>query len=280
MTIREALAEGSSLLSASGVDTPNLDASVLLAFVQQTDRARQLAQLADELDPPIVQRFRETIQKRAQGICVAYITGNKEFRGLQFVVNPGVLVPRPETEHLVEAALDFIDTRNQKIRVLDVCTGSGCVAIALRAERPTLQVAACDLSVEALEVARINAHALLDPESITFYRSDLLVAVPGEFNLIVSNPPYVPSALIDTLSPEVRAEPRMALDGGADGLALIRRLVDQAAQRLSMGGALFIEAGADQAFEVRSIFRSAGFLHVRSIRDLSGIERITGGQRP
>jgi release factor glutamine methyltransferase len=223
-------------------------------------------------------------------VCVAHLVGRKEFRGLDFMVTPDVLVPRPDTETLVEAALDWIDQRasdaaGRMIRAIDVCTGSGCVAVSVKAERPDTAVAASDVSEAALEVARRNAERLLAPprsggDPIDFHLGDLLAPAPGPFDLIVSNPPYIPSAVVDTLSAEVRKEPRLALDGGRDGLDLIRRLVRESFLKLNPHGRLLIEAGYDQSADVAQIMRGAGFTGIGTYRDLAGIERVTGGTKP
>lgn len=289
MTIREAQAEGSGILDRARVDEPSLDASLLLAYAVGLDRSRLIARYSEAIEPSGLSRYRNFIARRADGDCVAYIVGMKEFRGLDFIVTPDVLVPRPDTETLVEAALEWIDERANgghrgPFSVLDVCAGSGCVAIALKAERPDISVSASELSDSAMAIARRNADRLLKPKfggaCIDFFLGDLTAPVPGPFDLIVSNPPYVPSEIIDGLSVEVRKEPRMALDGGNDGLDLIRRLVPESYQKLRSGGRLLVEAGHDQSAAVARLMGAAGFIDTASYRDLAGIERVTGGSRP
>lgn len=317
MIVGEALAEGAALLRKAGVDSPSLDSSLLLAASLGIDRSRLLARRSDPLAPQVEERYRNYLYRRATGDCTAYVLGSKEFRGLDFVVTPDVLVPRPDTETLVEAAAAWIDAQprdftgkgsSAPLRLLDVCTGSGCVAVSLKSERPDVDVSASDLSPAALAVARVNAERLLNSRhrdteyterapsssvpsfsssvssvadsSIRFYESDLLASVPGRFDLIVSNPPYVPSGVIPGLAVEVRREPRLALDGGADGLDLIRRLVRESRERLDGGGRLLVESGADQTARIAELMAKAGFIGIETIRDLAGLERVTGGSVP
>ena len=289
MTIREAQTEGAGILAGSRVDAPSLDASLLLAFAVGMDRARLLASYPEEIGPETLSRYRDLLARRESGDCVAYIVGSKEFRGLDFSVTPDVLVPRPDTETLVEAALEWIDDQarasgRKRLSTLDVCTGSGCVAIALKAERPELAVSAVDLSAPALELARKNAYRLLGEtrgeEPVAFFLGDLTAPVPGSFDLIVSNPPYIPSYAIDRLSPEVRKEPRLALDGGGDGLDVIRRLVGETFAKLRSGGRLLMEIGHDQTASVGRLLSSVGYCDVDSYPDLSGIERVMGATKP
>ncbi|MDR3193274.1 MAG: peptide chain release factor N(5)-glutamine methyltransferase [Treponema sp.] len=300
MSIREALREGSARLKKAAT-TPSLDVSLLLAKVLDIDRARLLLIDKDTLSNEAWRRFGELLKRRLEGECVAYILGHKEFRGLDFLVNPAVLVPRPDTETLVDAALETIRRRSAGIaaetpaeatRLLDLCTGSGAVAIALKHEIPGLEVWASDNSREALETARINAARLLpdpaprksgevkreNPEQagIRFVESDLFANIPGRFHIIVSNPPYVPSGEIKNLSPEVRREPRPALDGGSDGLDLIRPLIGKAPEHLYPGGAVFIEADPRQMAALAVLLEKSDFKDIHSYRDLSGKERIIG----
>ena len=305
MTIGGARAEGAALLRSRGVDTPELDAALLLAHSLGVDKTRLILMARDRINDSAMETFRAYLERRTAGTCVAYILGRKEFRGLEFSVGPAVLVPRPDTEVLVEAALEYLSAAfpvgaasgGRRPRILDVCTGSGCIAVSLAAERPDALVSACDLSPEALGVARLNAGRLLpgrlpppgasEPDhpapagsgdlfSISFYQSDLLASVPGAFDLIVSNPPYVPAAVIDTLAAEVRGEPRMALDGGEDGLDLIRRLVQESSRRLDQGGRILVESGSEQTGAVADLMRGAGFGDIRTYRDLADLGRVTG----
>jgi release factor glutamine methyltransferase len=277
MTIREALAE------ASAAGTSALDASLLLAEVLNTSRSSLIAADSRPLAEASLAAFRALIKRRLAGECTAYILGRKEFYGLDFQVNPAVLVPRPDTETLVEAALASIEeikkltATNQSLRVLDLCTGSGAVAVVLKHTMPELEVWATDISAEALEVARANAARLLPPNSIHFCHGDLFSALfptPHSFHVIVSNPPYVPTAEIAGLAPEVRGEPPLALDGGSDGLDVIERIIGDAPRFLSSGGILLLEADPRQMERIAVLLQQAAFTDIQTRRDLSGRERI------
>ena len=283
MTIREALAEGAAALAAAGVENPGLDASLLLAEVLNISRSSLIAAAPDSLSETSFTAFNSFIKRRLAGECAAYITGKKEFYGLEFLVNPSVLVPRPDTEIAVETAIQLTKGYGL-LRVLDLCTGSGAIAIALKHQMPELEVWATDISVEALEVARTNAvrfekARLLPPDSIHFCQGDLfnaLLTTPhSPLSLIISNPPYVPTAEIANLAAEVRKEPVLALDGGGDGLDLIRNIISRAPEFLSPGGILLLEADPRQMEAIAALLKKTGFTNIQVRRDLSGKDRIT-----
>lgn len=290
MTVRDALKEGAATLTGSG--TPFLDASLLLAGALGMKVDALYAAGPEALGEDGVGRYREALARRASGVPVAYILGYKEFWGRRFAVDERVLVPRPETELLVEASLALGDAAERAsgrpARFHEACCGSGCVAISVAAERPAWEVSASDISAEALEVARANAAALLDPDRrggpVAFARSDLLasVAVRGAaaFDIIAANPPYVASSEVDGLLAEGWTEPRLALDGGEDGLDAYRRLVPEAARLLAAGGWLLVEADGAQARELRRLFAQAGFVETGSLPDLAGQPRVTRGRMP
>ena len=289
MTLREALDEGIQLIQHSGSSSPNLDTTLLLSAVLGVDRVYLYAHAHDSLSDVYLEQFQQYLVRRKNGECVAYILGKKEFHGRNFMVSPDVLVPRPDTETLVDWALELLEQRstptNQTLRVLDACTGSGCVAISVKSDFPGCDMIACDISKAALEIARRNTEALLPQDGteckpIHFIQCDLLTEVQGIFDLIVSNPPYVPSDQIDQLSVEVRREPRIALDGGTDGLDLIQRLISQAASRLHSGGQLLIEAGSDQTGCIQQLFARSGFVDFTLRHDLEGRDRVFGGRMP
>ncbi|MEA2228297.1 MAG: release factor glutamine methyltransferase [Solirubrobacteraceae bacterium] len=268
--VREALDSAVVALSAAGVDTPRLDAEVMLAHVLGVDRAALVIGRDRPVEGPAVQAFQSAVRRRAVGRePVAYITGVKGFRRLDLVVDARVLIPRPETEGLVEAALAL----PEGARVADVGTGSGAVALALKDERPDLDVVATDTSADALAVARANA-ALLGL-AVAFVHGDLLDGA-GAVDAVVSNPPYVEAGA--ALAPEItRHEPPAALYAGPDGLDVIRRLAAQAGA--SPARFLALEVGAGQAAAVAGIVAGAGFPDVRVDADLSGIERIVVARR-
>jgi release factor glutamine methyltransferase len=287
MTIRETLLEGKALLSSGGIENPSLDAGLLLADVLRTGRAELITRGNETIAETQRSAFLEAVRRRRAGEPAAYILGRREFWGLDFIVTADVLVPRPDTETLVETALRKAGQESSgNRRLLDLCTGSGAVAIALKHELPGWEVWASDISQKALNIARINAEKILGSAgAIRFVHSDLFDAFDAfnasdasgcslRFSLIVTNPPYVKRGEIETLAPEVRMEPRIALDGGEDGLELIRRIVPQAARRLSKGGSLLMEAGSGQMEAIAMILKENEFPKVELYKDLAGRERV------
>jgi len=270
---RDALDSARIAIGAAGCDTPRLDAEVLLAHVLGVERERLLL---DDLSVqgPSVRAFQDAVRRRSVlREPVAYIVGRRAFRNLEIACDPRALVPRPETELLVEAALEL----PARSRVLDVGTGSGAVALALADERPDLEVTGSDRSPAALALARANALRL--GLEVAFIETDLLAGVPDEFDAVVANLPYVADGERATLAPEIaRHEPAEALFAGPDGLDAIRALAAQLAGRR---GVRFValEHGAGQAHAVRELMAGAGFARVESIRDLAGIERVARGAR-
>lgn len=267
-----------ALHAALALGLDRLDAQLLLLHAlgkSDTDRAWLLAHDTDLLDADTDAAFLALCERRATGEPLAYIAGHKEFFGLNLQVDPRVLVPRPDTETLVDwALLALAEFKNAS--VLDLGTGSGAIALALSATRPDLQVHAVDASAGALAVARANAQRLrLD---VQFQQGSWLEGVTGQFHAIVSNPPYV--AEQDPHLDALQHEPLQALTAGLDGLADIRQIIQQAGAHLRPGGWLLLEHGYDQAQAVRSLLGDAGFGDVQSRCDLSGIERCSGGQRP
>jgi release factor glutamine methyltransferase len=264
--VREALDSAVVALTAAGVETPRLDAEVLLAHVLGVDRAALVIDRDRAVEGAAVRAFQDAVRRRAfDREPVAYITGVKGFRHLELQVDPRVLIPRPDTETLVEAAVEILP---QGARVVDVGTGSGAIALALEDERPDLEVTGTDVSEDALEVARANAERLgLD---VAFAHADLLAGV-GDFDAVVSNPPYVEDGA--ELAPEiVRHEPSLALRAGPDGLDVLRALVPAAA---ALGAeVLAVEVGAGQAAAVEELARGAGFGRAERRRDLAGVERV------
>jgi release factor glutamine methyltransferase len=276
-SVREALDSAVIAIAAAGSDTPRLDAEVLLADALGVDRTALFMDPAREVQGPAVRAFQDAVRRRSAGRePVAYITGRRGFRHLELAVDARVLVPRPETELLVEIGVAQLP---RGARVVDVGTGSGAIALALAQERPDLEVHATDTSADALDVARANAVRLGLDRVVTFHEGDLLAgagAGAGRVDAVLSNPPYVAEGDRATLAPEItRHEPPGALFAGADGLDVIRRLVSAAAQ----AGAklLAIELGEGQADAVAQLMRAAGFDAVHARRDLAGIERVVVG---
>jgi release factor glutamine methyltransferase len=271
--VRDALDGAVTAITAAGCETPRLDAELLLAHALGVSRERLFI---DDLTVAgaAVRVFQAYVRRRSVlREPVAYILGRRHFRRLELRVDPRVLIPRPETELLVEVAL----TLPRGARVLDVGTGSGAVALALKDERPDLDVCGSDLSVEALEVARANAERL--GFDVRWLSADLLAGLPDEFEAVVSNPPYVPDGDRALLAAEIlRHEPLAALFAGPDGLDAIRALIEQAAARPTVR-LLALEIGAGQSAEVAELMQAAGFSIVRAERDLAGIERVVVGER-
>lgn len=293
MTVREALSHGASVLSGTGSDTSYLDACLLLARAAGCGRAALLARLSDPLYPDAETAYDSFLSRRVGGESVAYILGEKEFFGRTFRVDSRVLVPRPETEILVEAALAAArgapagrPGSRAGLRIHDAFTGSGCVGITLAAELPYAEVSLSDLCPGAREVASRNAREILGRD-LAVLESDVLAGVSGPFDLITANPPYVASAETDRLqgggglggADGIRREPRNALDGGPDGLDFYRRLVPEAEIRLAPGGCLAVEIGEEQGSAVGGMFRERGFRNVETLRDLGGRDRVVRGMR-
>lgn len=267
------LEEGCRILAARGIDTARLDAEVLLAHACGTSRAALIAG-AVNASAGEIENFRRMIKRRASREPVAYIIGHKEFFSLDFEVTPAVLIPRPETETLVEAALMLLEGRHQA-SVLDIGTGSGAIAIAIAVNAPEARIMATDISKEALEIAQRNAIRHRCEVRVEFVAADLFPDGHSRFDLIVSNPPYVAEADLDILAPEIRVhEPRVALVFGKDGLDMYRRIAPDCRSRLNADGAAMVEIGAAQGFAVEALFRRAGFSNIDAVQDLAGIERV------
>jgi release factor glutamine methyltransferase len=267
-SVREAVAEVAGRLAAAGVDTPRLDSELLLAHALGVGREQLLLRAEDPVDPSVRARLDALAQRRVAREPVAYVLGRKAFRHIELAVDPRVLVPRPETELLVEAGLGL----DGGSRVVDVGTGSGAVALALKQERPDLGVVGSDVSPDALTVARANA-ARLELE-VAFVHADLLDGLEGMFDAVVANLPYVVDGI--ELAPEISLhEPASALYAGPDGLDVIRRLVGM----LDGVPWVALEVGFDQASAVETLLNCAGFAGVQRLTDLAGHERAVVGRR-
>lgn len=266
-----------SLQRAQALGLDRIDAQLLHLFAlgrESHERAWLLAHDTDELDAPTLERLEALLQRRAAGEPLAYITGHKEFFGLPLHIDARVLDPRPDTETLVEWALELM-LHNTPCEVIDLGTGSGAIALALQHQRPLSNVSAVDASQDALTVAEANAQRLQLP--VHFIQSHWLRDVTGSFDLIVSNPPYI--AADDPHLAALTHEPLEALASGPDGLDDIRTIIEQAPARLKRGGWLLLEHGYDQAEAVRTLFIAAGWQNAQSRPDLAGIERCTGAQK-
>nr|PIE04379.1 MAG: protein-(glutamine-N5) methyltransferase, release factor-specific [Spirochaetales bacterium] len=291
MTIHQALSEGRSILNTSGTDTASLDAALLLAHTMNIRREELYMRLSEELRAVHYEKYLMLLERRRQGEPAAWILGRKEFWGRNFTVGPGVLTPRPDSEILIEKALEFMDSPNCPssdnsgknsfpLRLFDCCTGPGTLALTLAAERPEWHVSAGDICPKAEEFFQIN-NTNLTGGKVHFRRGNLMEQESGPFSLVVSNPPY--------LTPEETAErrrqgwkePSLALNGGgADGLDIIRRLIPQVFSRLLPGGALFIEASPPQMPIIRNIFLENGFENPGIYEDLGRRERVICSIKP
>jgi len=293
--VRAALKDGMARLRAADVPSHTLAAELLLMHTLGRDRAWLYTHSEDSLDPAAAEHYFQLIARRAAGAPTQYITGKQEFWGLEFEVTPAVLIPRPETEHVIEVALERLGARGIKIdmktgepsptlRVADLGTGSGCLAVALAHELPHAEIFATDISAEALEVARRNALRHGVSGRIHFVETDLLESLgnsPNSFDLIVSNPPYIARDEAARLSREVRDhEPERALFGGPTGIEIYARLIEQAGALLAPRGILVLELGYGLAGEVRKLFLVQHcWVNVSFTNDLAGIPRVLSAER-
>jgi release factor glutamine methyltransferase len=262
---------------ARSIENPRLDAELIVAHALGIDRTRVIIDGNRPLEGAELATLRELVKRRRAHEPIAYLRGFREFYGLEFEVDRRVLIPRPDTEALVDVVLSRSQHVSLSMRMLDLCTGSGCVAVAAARQPPTSKVGATDLSPDALAVARANA-LRLGAYHVAFTESDLFATVKGAFDVIAANATYIATAEIAGLMPDVRDfEPTLALDGGADGLDLVRRIVDAAPNHLVAGGLLAIEIGMGEADATKALFEARGFTEVRADRDYAKIERIVSG---
>ena len=300
MTIQDLKNNAVQSFTESGSTTPFLDADCLLQFLFNKDKTWILLHRNENVAPELEADFAKLVQKRKTGLPVAYITGKKEFYGIEYYVTPDVLIPKPDTEILVEKAVEKISAcRKESVKIIDVCSGSGCVGLSTLKELENnagadrFHLTMTDLSKNALLVTEKNARNIFDETFIKkhmdFLNGDLLCGKTG-FDFILSNPPYVPHSEVEELLLDGRNEPRIALDGDTDtavskelmsddGLPIIRRLVPMAYKALNPSGTFIMESGEYQTETVRQLFYDAGFINVISEKDLSGMERITIGEK-
>jgi len=294
-TIGRLLTWTTDYLRKKGSETARLDAEVLLAHARQCQRIELYTAFNEEPDEPIKAAFREIVVRRAEGTPVAYLVGHKEFYSLDFRVNSDCLVPRPETEHLVVAALDAAkaiaksrglpsDLKNNPLTIADVCTGSGCIAVTIAKHLPKAIIAASDVSKEALKIAEVNAAHHSVQDRIGLFAGDLLAAIPadlGPFDLILSNPPYVSDSEYEQLSKGIRDhEPKQALVSGPTGIEISERLISQAVKRIRDGGYLIIETSPMLAKQLAEKLSDGGGWSIQpTIKDLQGHARIVIARR-
>ena len=273
MTYREAIHLGEKVLSIAGVPDVKTDAWLLFEYVAKIDRNYYYTYIDEEITEQTLAEYECALKKRAERIPVQYITGETEFMGLPFKVNSNVLIPRQDTETLVEEALKVI---RPGMKVLDMCTGSGCIIISIMHFAKEIEGFASDISRHAINLAKENAK--MNNVSVTFETGDLFDHIRGNYDVIVSNPPYIRTEEIPKLMPEVQNfEPVQALDGKEDGLYFYRRIVEEAKEYLNPNGFLLFEIGYDQGKEVPELMENTGYKNVKVIKDLAGNDRVVSG---
>ena len=273
MTFREAICFGEEKLNSAGIEDAKHDAWLLLTFICKIDRTFYYVHMDEDMSVEQVAEYESVLNKRAEHVPLQYITGEQEFMGIPFRVNDAVLIPRQDTETLVEEALKVI---RPGMKVLDMCTGSGCILISILKNIVDVEGYGYDISKQAINVAKENAK--LNHVNATFERSDLFEDVSDIFDVIVSNPPYIPTDVISGLMPEVAMyEPMQALDGKEDGLHFYRRIIADTLKYLKPDGKLLFEIGHDQGESVSSLMKEAGYKDVRVIKDLAGNDRVVIG---
>lgn len=273
MTFREAMGFGEEKLNTAGIADAKTDAWLLLTYVCKIDRTFYYVHMDEEMNPEQLAEYEAILNKRTEHVPLQYITGVQEFMGIPFRVNESVLIPRQDTETLVEEALRII---RPGMKVLDMCTGSGCILISILKNVVDVEGFGYDISKQAINIAKENAK--LNEVNATFERSDLFEAVTDTFDVIVSNPPYIPTEVIGGLMPEVAVyEPIQALDGKEDGLHFYCRIIAEASKYLNPNGMLLFEIGHDQGEAVSGLMTEAGYKNVRVIKDLAGNDRVVIG---
>jgi release factor glutamine methyltransferase len=278
-TLLEVLTSGTAYLQKHGVDEARLNMEHLLAHVLGCRRLDLYLRFGEKLLEPDLQKLRELLRRRGEGTPLQHLLGTVDFLGHELVSDGRALVPRPETEHLVDVLIRDASAARMPTpkTVVDVGTGSGCIGLSLAAAWPGARVTLADISEEALDLARLNA-SRTQAGNVQFVRSDLFEKLPGQWELIVANLPYIPAGEIPTLSREVRQDPVLALDGGQDGLDIVRRLIEAAPAHLSPDGLLVLEVGHDQGPETARLMERQAFTDVRLMADLAGIERFVLGR--
>lgn len=278
MIVRDILKEGSEILKAYHIDTAYLDCSLLLAKSLGITKEKLYASFPEYVTDEKYNLFKDDLARRIDGHPVAYILGEKEFFGLPFHIEEGVLCPRPDTELIVEKVLSLTENNNELKDILDMCTGTGCIAISVKVNNKGLNVSASDISPIAEKVFSINNYSLAE-KSITFTKSSLFENIKGKFDIIVTNPPYLTSEETDQRMDEGWKEPELALDGGNDGLDLIRIIIDEAPGFLNESGYLLIEAHPAQMETMKTCMEKNAFKDIMILQDLPGLDRIICGRK-
>lgn len=274
MKIEELLKEGKIKLTENKIEDANLIARVLLEFVLKIDRNELIKKQLQEIEKEKEEEYKQKVEQILQGIPLQYITNSQEFMKLNFFVNENVLIPQPDTEILVEEAIKIVQAEN-KIKILDICTGSGCIGVSLAYYLKNAKITMSDISKNAIEIAKKNAKENKVLEKTKFIKSDLFENIKEKFDIIVSNPPYIETDVIKNLSKQVQNEPKIALDGGEDGLLFYRKLIKEAPNFLNNNGYLCMEIGYDQKEKVIELVKQEkSFSKIETIKDLSGNDRV------
>jgi release factor glutamine methyltransferase len=281
MQLKQAVDAAYKLFTVNDVPSPRLNAELLMMLVLGRERAYLYAHPDLELTPEEEFHYDKVVDERARGVPTQYITGHQEFWGLDLLVSPAVLIPRPETEHVVETVLELVKELKPPptLKLVDVGTGSGAIALALASELPRAEIHACDISDDALEMARLNSARLGLEDRISFRKSDLLSAYAGDkFDFVVSNPPYVGESEMDKVQKQVREfEPKIAVFSGEEGMDIYRRLIPEAKEALKPGGMLVVEIGFSSEQKVRELLQDWADVQVSA--DLQGIPRVFAAKR-
>ena len=274
MKIEELLRYGKGKLEKQKVEDASIISRILMQYVLKIDRNKLIINKNDNVDINKENEYKEYIEKIIKGKPVQYITNNQEFMKLNFYVDENVLIPQPDTEILVEEVIKSIDIM-ENIEILDMCTGSGCIGISLAKNIKNTKVTLVDISKEAIEIAKKNAIQNGVENKVTFIQSDMFENVKGKFDIIVSNPPYIKTDIIQTLDKQVQNEPHIALDGGEDGLDFYKILINEAHKYLKKDGKIFLEIGYDQKQEIESLAKqSKHYKKIETIKDLSQNDRV------
>ncbi len=282
MNIKQALEYGIELLNKNNIESPNLKTRMLLANILNKNKEYLLIHDTEELNISNINKYKEDIQKLANGTPIQYIINKQEFMGLEFYVDKNVLIPQPDTEILVEEVINICKEQNanKKIKILDLCTGSGAIGISIANNIKNCEMTLSDISYDALEIAQKNSVIVEDigdsqKSNIRTIQSDLFEKIEGKFDIIVSNPPYIETKTIQTLDKEVQMEPKLALDGGEDGLELYRRIIKEAYKYLNNNGTLALEIGYNQKDKVINLIKASNmYKDIYSKKDLSNNDRI------
>ena len=276
MTIREVLTNIRERLQNAGIEDFEYESWVFLDWKLHIDRAEFYMNPNGEVKEELLEELEDVLKQREQRVPLQYLMGECEFMGYDFYVDERVLIPRQDTECLVELAVESIREKSTKVKVLDLCTGSGCIGISVAKLCPDTEVTLADISDGALTVAQKNAQNL--SADVTLIKGNLFENIEGRFDYILSNPPYIPSEVIEGLMPEVKEhEPRLALDGEADGLSFYRKIIDEAPDYLNPDGRIYFEIGAEQGEDLTRLMNERGFSEVKVHKDLAGLDRIVTG---